>query len=77
MIIDAILDRRGGDPYGVEEMKYMYDEAVLFGFDALARALDTGRNADVQRELCAYVDDGEYDPGIKEYVMSADWIADV
>lgn len=73
MIIDAILDRRDGDPWDREAWEYVREEAEIFEFAELVRALDGGRNADMRRELCAYVDRGGYNPAIKEYVNSVDW----
>jgi len=75
MIIDAILDRKDGDEYTAEEMRYMYDQATFFGHVELARALDGGDNAHIVEELCKYIDNEEYNPEIKKYVRSVDWVA--
>lgn len=74
MIIDKILDRRAGSRYTVASMRYLYDEAMLFHFFPLARALDGGEERDIKRELCAYIDAGGYNPAIKEYVNSVEWL---
>lgn len=75
MIIDTIIDRRDGCAYGPDDMRYMYDEAEMFGFIDLARALDSGSDDEIRRELCRYIDDGGYRQEIKSYVNAVDWIA--
>ena len=75
MIIDAILDRKYGIEYTRESMRYIYDEATMFGYDELARALDGGSNADIIRELCKYIDDNNYNPEIKKYVKANNWVS--
>lgn len=74
MIIDAILDRRDGSPYTMETAKYIYDEATLFKMNDLARAFDCGSNEDCQRELARYIDLNEYNPDLKKYIYSVDWV---
>ena len=75
MIIDSILDRRDcGVPYGVAELRYIYDEAMIFGFHDLARAIDGGTEKDVKRELCAYIDNNGYRKSIKRYVNKVNWL---
>lgn len=75
MIIDTIMDRRDGCAYGHDDMTYMHEEAETFGFVDLARALDSGSEDDIRRELCRYIDDGGYRQDVKKYVNSVDWIA--
>ena len=75
MIIDTILDRRDGCAYSRDDMSYMHEEAETFGLVDLARALDSGSDDDIRRELCRYIDDGGYRQDVKKYVNSVDWIA--
>ena len=49
--------------------------AETFGLFDLARALDSGSDDDIRRELCRYIDDGGYRQDVKKYVNSVDWIA--
>lgn len=77
MIIDVILDRKDGVEYDAREAsKYMYDEAVIFEFDYLVRALDSGTNKDVQDALCKYIDKNDYNPDLKDYIRSQIWVED-
>ena len=75
MIVDMILDRKYGCvPYdAARSMKYMYDEATIFGMTELARALDGGTEEDVKRELCNYIDNEGYRPSIKTYINRHNW----
>ena len=75
MIIDTILDRRAANRYTLRDMEYMYKEATLFQMTSLARALDSGNNKDIQKELCKYIDKGMYNPECKNYVNSVNWVA--
>ena len=79
MIIDSILDRRadnkdGFDKWTVDDLRYVYDEAMSFKFDYLASAIDGGTNKDIQEALCRYIDENGYRPSIKRYVRSVEWI---
>lgn len=74
MIIDAILDRQGGVPYTEETARYIYDQAMFWGFYDLASAFDCGTNEDCQRELAKYIDVQEYRESIKDYVYSQKWV---
>lgn len=76
MIIDVILDRRAGDEYTTNEMRRLYVYAMDFKFWDLADALDNGDNEDIQRELCQYVSDQNYNPAIIDYINSVDWVAE-
>ena len=42
--------------------------------EAITAAMDYGEEADVKRELCRYIDEAEYNPAIKEYINSVDWL---
>lgn len=74
MIIDAIIEaKEDGDYMG---LRYLYDQSVFFGFNSLASAIDCGENSDIQRELCKYIDSQEYNPDLKEFINSFDWLAE-
>ena len=73
MIIDTILDRKCGCDYDVEDMEYMYDEAMIFEFFPLASALDCGNENDIKRELCNYVINNNYPKEICNYINSVRW----
>lgn len=77
MIIDLILDRVNGKPYvpadfyrSVAEYGTVFPEIVF----PITAALDGGAEADVQRELCAYVENGEYSRDICDYIKSVKWL---
>ena len=77
MIIDIILERKDHDDAiygGLEDARTLYTNAMLFGFLDLARALDSGTEEDVKRELCRYIDTQGYDPSLKEYINSVMWV---
>jgi hypothetical protein len=75
MIIDVILDRRDGYEYTENSMKRLYDYAMYFKFWKLADALDNGDNEDIQRELCQYILDQDYNPELIDYINSVNWVA--
>lgn len=77
MVIDLILDRRDGVEYDPRDFYYevskygdVFPEIVF----PITAALDGGGEADVRRELCSYVDEMGYDPGIKDYINSVEWL---
>ena len=77
MVIDLILDRKDGDEYNPNEfyngvMGYLdvFPEIVI----PIAEAMDYGEESDVQRELCAYVENGEYSSDICDYIKSVKWL---
>lgn len=77
MIIDLILDRKDGCEYSAREFYYECMEygAVRVGPGyEIARAMDGGGEGDVRRELCKYIDDEGYNPAIKDYVNSVNWL---
>lgn len=74
MIIDKILDRYDGDAYDPEDFynaMMSYEEGTDF---PISRALDSGEEEDIKRELCAYIDDGNYNPKIKVFINSVKWL---
>ena len=74
MIIDCILDVRD-DPESYDAKEF-YDYVMdgFKDFHYIARALDSGSNADVQKALCTYIDSQNYNPEIKDFVNSFDWL---
>ena len=74
MIIDVILDRMDGYYYGKEQARAIYDYATFFHMEELASALDGGNNEEVTEALCKYIDDNEYNPQVKEYIRSVEWV---
>ena len=78
MIIDLILDRENGKPYNQSEFYaevLKFEEPTSDDIDGseLARALETGTNDDVKRELVIYVAVNGYDLEIINYIMSVEW----
>lgn len=53
-----------------------YTDVVGYGEigDDIARAMDGGTEEDVKRALCEYIDRNGYNPGIKKYINSRDWL---
>lgn len=83
MIIDLILDRKDDDENGYGDnykphdfyMDCMGYNSIFCGIaDSILGAMDYGTNKDVQRALCAYIDKNEYNPEIKEYIVTKQWI---
>ena len=80
MIIDMILDRKGFeeedgimDYYNPREFYHDMMEYGGSGLD-IARAMDYGTEDDVRKELCKYIDNNNYNPQIKDYINSVEWI---
>ena len=76
MIIDAILDRKLGEPYNA---KVFYDyvtaeEEIFFPKMEISRAMDCGTNTDVQKALCDYITRNDYNPAICDYINTVSWI---
>ena len=62
MIIDLILDRKNGTHYNAKEFYYNvleYENIFEFPHD-ISISLDYGNNTDVQKALCKYIDDNNY-----------------
>lgn len=75
MIIDLILDRKDGTPYVPKQfynavMKY---ESVLTIGRGISRAMDSGSEEDIRRELSDYVIGNGYNPEITDYINSVKW----
>ena len=80
-----ILDRKGFEEDGdmnYYNPKHFYDMMMAYGSDGgsgfdIARAMDCGTEDDVRRELCKYIDGNGYNPEIKKYINSVEWIREV
>lgn len=74
MIIDCILDAKE-DPSSYDAKEF-YDYVMdgFKDFHYIARALDSGSNDDVREALCTYIDSQNYNPEIKDFVNSFDWL---
>lgn len=84
MIIDLILDRKGGVPY---EPKKFYDSVMgyyetLGTGEGIADAMDDGEEADVRREIRRYLlEHGYAKPGnehtmeLFRWINSVNWIS--
>ncbi len=40
----------------------------------ILKALDSGEEPDVKEALCKYIDANDYNPEIKDYIQSVDWL---
>ena len=76
MIIDLILDRKGGSSYKAKEF---YDNVMAYeeGTDyEISRALDGGTEKDVKKALCDYIINNDYNPKICNYINKVTWLED-
>ena len=76
MIIDLILDRKGGSSYKAKEF---YNNVMAYeeGTDyKISRALDGGTEEDVRKALCDYIINNEYNPKICNYINRVTWLED-
>lgn len=76
MIIDLILDRKGGHSYVAKEF---YDDVTAYeeGTDyEISRALDSGSEKNVRKALCDYIRSNEYNPKICNYINKVAWLED-
>jgi hypothetical protein len=71
MIINIIINRRCGliNYDAATHLKAIYDYATAAGLSDLARALDSGKEADVKAALMHYVINGGCNPDIHHYNM--------
>lgn len=74
MLIDLILDRKGGESYNPKAL-YNY----LMGFDiesyqSISRAMDCGSEYEVKKALIQYVLNGFYDLEIINYILCVNWL---
>ncbi len=83
MIIDIILDRKEGEEVGEEYDARAFYNAIsewvglnpFFAVD-IATAMDYGTNEDIRAALCRYIDAGGYDPALKDWINSREWVKD-
>ena len=78
MIIDCILDRKDGFGYSAKGFyDYLLESVVDRNHaDMISRAMDYGKNKDVQEALCKYILENGYDDGICNYVRRTNWLSD-
>jgi len=77
MIIDKICDAMDGDYTPRDFYNYVSESECFFLEDySISRAMDSGTNADVQRELCKYIEANLYNPEIKTFINSFTWVED-
>lgn len=83
MIVDLILDRKDdielyGYDYNYNAHDFYYDVLgyeAEFDFDPyISMAMDYGTEKDVKAALCKYIDMNDYNPDIKDFINSVDWI---
>ena len=75
MIIDLILDRKDGYPYNVRDFFYYVSAyETKDGLFPISRALDSGTEEDVKRELCNYILENGYNKTICNYINSVSWL---
>ena len=83
MIIDIILERKEGEEAGEEyDARAFYDDisewvglSPVFAVD-ISSAMDCGTNEDIQAALCRYIDAGRYNPELKDWINSREWVKD-
>lgn len=78
MIIDEILDRKGGRRFIAEVFKrYVLKESVYFGFkyfsEAYSKSSDTDREDFVKRAIIKYIVENGYNINIINFVLAVDW----
>lgn len=77
MIIDKICDAMDGDYTPRDFYEYVSESEAFFNSEwPISRAMDSGTNADVQRELCNYIDANLYSPEIKTFINKFTWVED-
>lgn len=76
MIIDLILDRKGGQEYNAREFYYdVMEYESTFNFNReISRAMDGGTEQDVKKALCDYVINQHYNSEICYYINSVNWL---
>ena len=78
MIIDLILDRKDSNIYDAYTFYndifnyYQIDKDIYC--ENILNALDNGTNENVQKALCDYIKDNEYNLTICDYINSVEWI---
>ena len=73
MIIDLILDRKDGDPYtGQTFYDGLWDYYPLS--NPIMQAMEQASEESVKHTLKQYIDKQEYNPTIKQYIDSVNWL---
>lgn len=60
--------------------KQFYNEVMEYSgifdhdFDYITAAMDYGTEKDVKNALCKYIDNGNYNPDIKDYIRNVNWL---
>lgn len=81
MIIDLILDRKDNEQFNCfgYDPKAFYNDCMeydsIFGVGSkITMAMDYGDEKDVQKALCDYIDDNGYNPDIKNFINTHQWL---
>lgn len=77
MIIDLILDRKDGKHYNARDFYFdvlRYRTVFPELSDPITYAMDEMEEQDVKNALCNYIDICEYNPEIKNYINSVNWL---
>lgn len=83
MIVDKILDRKDFEEWAQRdayEAKDFYNECMQYSaefdgaFDYITLAMDYGTENDVKQALYKYIDEGDYNPKIKDYISRKNWL---
>lgn len=75
MIIDVILDRKDGCLYSpMDFLPYLDDRVYGDDFKYILYALQENSEEKMKEALKKYIDEQGYNPEIKKYVDSVDWI---
>lgn len=78
MIIDLILDRYNGAAYNAKQFYtdvLDYENTLELSYD-ITIAMDYANNEEVQKTLCKYIDDNNYNANIKAFINAVNWLAD-
>lgn len=79
MIIDCILDRKFDDENGFSadySPSKFYHDIIRYEWVhvPITAAMDYGKETDVKKALCAYIDEQGYNPEIKDYINAVCWL---
>lgn len=76
MIIDCILDRQDLEMFEEYIPHDFYLEMMKYGEESypITRAMDNGDEENVKKALCDYIDRNDYNPTIKDYINSVEWL---
>lgn len=78
MIIDLILDRYHGMKYHAADFYFdtlEYENIFNLSHDITA-AMDYSTNTEVQKALCNYIDENNYNAHLKSFINGVNWLAD-